>query len=145
MRYANGAKGSLWASQVAIGNENGLRIRIYGSKGGLSWHQEHPNHIEFTPIGEPARRLSRGTGSAGAEAARVTRIPGGHPEGYLEAFATIYAEAAEAIRAHRTGAKVAPEVHFPTIVDGVKGVAFIEACVRSSKAGGTWETVAEVR
>ena len=138
MRYANGARGSLWASQVAVGNENGLRIRIYGTKGGLSWRQEHPNHLEFAPIGEPARRLSRGTGAAGPEAARVTRIPGGHPEGYLEAFATVYAEAAEAIRAHRSGTKPLPDVHFPTIVDGVKGVAFIEACVRSSQAGGTW-------
>jgi predicted dehydrogenase len=138
LRYANGARGILWASQVAPGNENALKIRIYGAKGGLEWRQEHPNQLHWSPFGEPTRIISRGTGAANAAAARVTRIPSGHPEGYLEGFATLYGEIAQAIRAARTGAKPAPEVHFPTVDDGVKGVAFVEAAVRSSAKGGRW-------
>ncbi|MFN7052556.1 MAG: Gfo/Idh/MocA family protein, partial [Gemmobacter sp.] len=103
LRYAGGAKGMLWASQVAPGHENGLRLRIYGDKGGLEWGQETPNQLWFTPFGEPKRLLTRNGAGAGPEAQRVSRIPGGHPEGYLEAFATIYTEAAQAIRAHQAG------------------------------------------
>ncbi len=142
LRFANGARGLLWASQVAPGNENALAIRIYGSKGGLSWRQEHPNQLLWSPLGEAPRVISRGTGAANAAAARVTRIPSGHPEGYLEGFATIYAEVARGIIAARSGAAPAPEVHFPTIDDGVKGVAFIEAAVRSSAAGARWVPLA---
>jgi predicted dehydrogenase len=138
LRYANGARGLLWASQVAPGNENALAIRIYGAKGGLSWRQEHPNQLLWSPLGEAVRTISRGTGAASAAAARVTRIPSGHPEGYLEGFATIYSEVARAIIAARRSAAPAPEVHFPTIDDGVRGVAFIEAAVRSSAAGARW-------
>jgi predicted dehydrogenase len=138
LRYANGARGLLWSSQVAPGNENGLRIRVYGTKGGIEWRQEHPNQLNWSPFGEATRIVSRATGAANAAAARVTRIPAGHPEGYLEGFATIYTEAAHAIRAARTGARPDPVVHFPTIDDGVKGVAFIEAAVRSSAKGGVW-------
>ncbi len=138
LRYANGARGMLWASQVAPGNENNLQIRVYGTKGGLTWRQEHPNQLLWSPLGEATRVLSRGTGSAGPEAARVTRIPGGHPEGYLEAFATIYAEVAHAIRAQQAGVTRPPEVNFPTIRDGVQGVAFIDAAVRSSRADAKW-------
>jgi predicted dehydrogenase len=138
LRYANGARGLLWSSQVAPGNENGLRIRVYGTKGGIEWRQEHPNQLMHSPFGEATRVISRATGAANAEAARVTRIPAGHPEGYLEGFATIYTEAAHAIRAARSGGKPDPAVHFPTIDDGVKGVAFIEAAVKSSAKGGVW-------
>lgn len=138
LRYANGARGLLWASQVAPGNENALAIRVYGTKGGLSWRQEHPNQLIWSPLGEAPRTISRGTGAANAAAARVTRIPSGHPEGYLEGFGTIYAEVARAIIAYRSGAAPGPEVEFPTIDDGVKGVAFIEAAVRSSAAGARW-------
>ena len=138
LRYGNGARGMLWASQVAPGNENNLKIRVYGSKGGLEWRQEHPNQLLYSPFGEAPRILARGTGSAGPAAARVTRIPGGHPEGYLEAFATIYSEAASAIRAAQARTPVAAEVVFPGIHDGVKGVAFIATAIRSSKAGGKW-------
>ena len=138
LRYANGARGSLWASQVAPGNENNLNIRVYGSKGGLAWHQEHPNQLHWTPFGEPTRILSRGGAGIGASAARVTRIPAGHPEGYLEAFATIYSEVAQAIRAAKQATALAPDVTFAHIDDGVEGVVFIDAAVRSSLAAGKW-------
>lgn len=132
------AKGMLWASQVAPGNENGLKLRIYGTKGGLEWKQEDPNYLWYTPFGEPKRLITRGGAGAGAAAGRMTRVPPGHPEGYLEGFANIYAEAARAIKSARTGKKPAKEVTFPGIADGVAGMAFIEACVKSSKANGKW-------
>ncbi|MCW5654807.1 Gfo/Idh/MocA family oxidoreductase [Hydrogenophaga sp.] len=141
LRYASGARGMLWASQVAPGNENALRLRIYGTRAGLEWEQEHPNQLRFTPLGEAPRTVSRGTGSAHADAARVTRLPSGHPEGYLEGFATVYTEIAQAIHAARDGRPAPAEVLFPTIDDGVHGVAFIEAAVRSSAAGATWVDV----
>ncbi|HEY6510358.1 MAG TPA: Gfo/Idh/MocA family oxidoreductase [Burkholderiaceae bacterium] len=139
LRYANGARGLLWASQVAPGNENNLRIRVYGSKGGLDWRQEHPNQLFWSPFGQPTQVIARATGAANAAAARVSRIPSGHPEGYLEAFATLYAEIAQAIRAARKGGPKADKAsHFPTLDDGIAGVAFIEAVVASSARGGRW-------
>jgi predicted dehydrogenase len=133
------AKGMIWASQVAPGNENGLRLRIYGDKGGLSWEQEHPNHLWYTPFGEPRQLITRNGAGAGEAAARVSRIPPGHPEGYLEGFANIYAEAARAIRAARPrGPKLSKDVIYPTVSDGLEGVAFVDACVRSSKKNGAW-------
>ena len=138
MHYANGAKGTLWASQVAVGNENALRIRVYGTKGGLSWSQENPNYLQFSPIGKPTYTITRGGAGSGAEAGRMTRIPPGHPEGYLEGFANIYSEIAHAIRASRSGTHPDAAVLFPTIHDGVKGLAFIEAAVASSEKAGRW-------
>ena len=93
----------LWCSQVAPGNENGLKLRVYGTKGGLEWAQEDPNYLWFTPLGEPKRLMTRNGAGATEAAARVSRIPAGHPEGYLEGFATIYSEAADAIAAKRDG------------------------------------------
>lgn len=138
MRFKGGARGMLWCSQVAPGNENGLRLRVYGDKGGLEWAQEHPNQLWFTPYGEPKRLLTRGGAGAMDAANRVTRIPAGHPEGYLEGFATIYREAADAILAHRNGQDVAADVIYPTIQDGLAGMQFVDACVRSSKRDGAW-------
>lgn len=138
LRFKGGAKGLLWCSQVAVGNENGLKVRIYGSKAGLEWTQADPNYLWFTKLGEPKQLITRGGAGAGAAAARVTRIPSGHPEGYLEAFATIYTEAANAIVAHRDGSSLDKAVVYPTIDDGVKGVAFVEACIASSKQNGSW-------
>ena len=133
MRFANGARGALWASQVAPGNENALMLRVYGTKGGLQWRQENPNQLFWSPYEKPTQILTRGGPGSGDAAARVTRIPSGHPEGYLEGFANIYAEIAAAIKAARAGKKPGKGVQFPTIEDGVKGLAFIEAAVKSSK------------
>ncbi|WP_417766942.1 Gfo/Idh/MocA family protein [Stappia sp.] len=138
LRFSGGARGMLWASQVAPGNENGLRLRVYGEKGGLEWEQEQPNHLWYTPFGEEKRLITRGGAGAGAAAARVSRIPPGHPEGYLEGFANIYQEAARAIRAARGGTRPDPDVLYPTVSDGLAGMAFIDACVRSSARNGQW-------
>lgn len=138
MRFEGGARGTLWCSQVAVGNENGLRLRIYGEKGGLEWGQEDPNKLWFTPFGEPKRLITRGGAGSGDAAARVTRVPPGHPEGYLEGFANIYAEAARAIRAARNGDTSPSGVHYPDIRDGLEGVAFVDACVRSSERNSAW-------
>lgn len=142
MRYEGGARGTLWCSQVAAGQENGLRIRVYGEKAGLEWHQENPNYLQVTPLGQPPYRISRGGAGAGDAAARVTRIPPGHPEGYLEGFANIYAEAARAIIARREGRALDPAVNFPGLKEGLEGVAFVDACVRSSKRNAAWVRLA---
>jgi predicted dehydrogenase len=141
LRYKGGARGMIWVSQVAPGNENGLKLRVYGTKGGLEWKQEDPNYLWHTPFGEPRRLITRGGAGAGAAAGRVTRVPPGHPEGYLEGFANIYTEAARAIKAARTGKKPDKDVTFPGIADGVSGMAFIEACVKSSAKNGKWTKV----
>lgn len=138
LRFKGGAKGMLWSSQVAPGNENALRIRVYGEKGGLEWAQEDPNYLWFTPFGEPKRLITRGGAGSGEAAARMSRIPPGHPEGYLEGFANIYTEAARAILARRTGDPVDDAVIYPTVSDGLKGVSFVDACVRSSQRNAAW-------
>jgi len=141
LRYKNGARGSLWVSQVAPGNENGLTLRVYGTKGGIRWVQTNPNELFYSPFGESTRTITRGGPGSGEAAARVTRVPAGHPEGYLEGFANIYSEVAHAIRAARTGDKVPEGVQFPTIEDGIKGLAFVEAAVESSRGNGKWVKV----
>ena len=138
LRYAGGARGMLWCSQVAPGNENALRLRVYGDKGGLEWAQEDPNYLWFTPFGEPKRLITRAGAGSGPEAGRVSRTPPGHPEGYLEGFANIYAEAARAIRAHAEGRAPDAEVEYPGIAEGIAGMAFIAACIASSKANAAW-------
>jgi len=141
LRYENGARGALWASQVAPGNENNLTLRVYGSKGGIEWRQEHPNQLSWTPFDAPTRIIARGTKNVNAAGSRVTRIPAGHPEGYLEAFATIYSEVAAAVVARRSGADSGVVVSYPGIDDGVAGVAFVDAAIRSSREGGVWVTL----
>ena len=142
LRFPGGAKGMLWASQVAPGNENALRLRIYGDKGGLSWAQEDPNYLHFTPFGEPPQLIRRGGAGSDAAAGRVTRVPAGHPEGYLEGFATIYSDAAELIWAKIDGrAADAAATLAPSVADGVAGVPFIEAVVASSRKNGAWTKV----
>lgn len=144
MRFKGGARGILWSSQVAPGCENGLKLRIYGTKGGLEWSQEDPNYLWFTPFGEAKRLITRGGNAAGNAANRLTRTPGGHPEGYLEGFANIYAEAARAIKAKRSGADVPSDVIYPTVYDGLLGMSFIDACVRSSSRNGTWVSMPSI-
>lgn len=126
----------LWASQVAVGNENGLKLRVYGIKGGLEWAHENPNYLWFTPYGQPKQLLTRGGAGALVEAGRVTGVPSGQPEGYLKGFAIIYAETARAIRAAQAGKAPDPAMIFPTIEDGLAGVKFIEAAVNSSSSNG---------
>ena len=138
LRFNNGARGMIWASQVAPGNENGLKIRVYGTKGGLEWTHADPNYLWYTPFGEPKRLITRGGAGSGPAAGRVTRVPPGHPEGYLEGFANVYSEVARAIKAKRAGKKRDKDVAFPGIADGVAGMAFIEACVKSSEKNGKW-------
>ncbi len=142
LRFQGGARGMLWCSQVATGLENGLKLRIFGTKAGIEWNQEDPNYLWVTPLGAPKFRLTRGGVGTGPEAARVSRIPPGHPEGYLEGFANIYAEAGRAILARRDGVAVAPEVTFPGLKEGLEGVAFVDACVRSSARNGAWVSLA---
>lgn len=142
MRYTSGARGTLWCSQVASGQENGLRLRIFGTKGGIEWEQENPNYLWVAPLGQPKYRLTRGGPGSGEAAARLTRIPSGHPEGYLEGFANIYAEAARAIIARRDGTTLDSAVIFPGLKEGLEGVAFVDACVRSSKRNGAWVRLA---
>ena len=143
LRYHGGARGVLWASQVAPGNDNALKLRVYGARGGLEWAQERPDELLVTRHGEAQRRLVRGGPETGAAAARVTRLPAGHPEGYPEAFATIYADAAELILALREGRAPDPAAAtVPGIADGVAAMAFVAATVESSAAGGVWTRVA---
>lgn len=138
LRFAGGARGMLWSSQVAPGNENALRLRVYGETGGLEWAQEDPNYLWHTPFGEPKRLITRNGSGAGDAAARLSRIPPGHPEGYLEGFANLYGEAADAIVAMRDGKKPASDVIYPSVRDGLKGVQFVSACVKSSARNAAW-------
>ncbi len=142
MRYESGARGMLWCSQVAPGRENGLRLRIYGDKGALEWAQEDPNYLWFTPHGDPSRRMTRNGAGATEASTSVSRIPPGHPEGYLEAFATLYTEAAGAIRAVQGGqSRDAVTGKLPGLKAGQEGMAFIRACVTSARDDAAWVTV----
>jgi predicted dehydrogenase len=141
LRWKGGARGSIWASQVAPGNENNLSLRVYGSKGGLEWRQEDPNYLWFSTLGQTPRLITRGGAGAGPEAGRVTRVPSGHPEGYLEGFASLYSEIARAIRAARGGGKPDAAVMYPTVEDGLVGMEFVEAALESSRNGNVWVKV----
>lgn len=138
LRFKGGAKGMLWASQIAVGNENALRLRVYGSKGGIEWDQENPNQMTFTQFGQPKQVFTRGGAASSGAGARNLRIPGGHPEGYLEAFATLYTEAAQLIRARTAGVDAPRDVHAPDIQDGIAGMKFIAACIESSANDARW-------
>ena len=141
LRWKGGARGSIWASQVAPGNENNLSLRVYGTKGGLEWRQEDTNYLWHSALGQPPRLITRGGAGAGLEAGRVTRVPSGHPEGYLEGFASLYSEIARAIRAARQGGKPDAAVIYPTVEDGLVGMEFVEAALESSRKGNVWVKV----
>jgi predicted dehydrogenase len=139
LRFKGGAKGVLHSSQISVGVENGLNIRVYGEKAGLAWQQEHPNQLLVTYPDRPAEIWGRGNGYLTSETAKAcTRIPAGHPEGYLEAFGNLYREAFRAIRAEVSGKALPKDLDFPTIDDGIEGMAFIETVVKSSKLGAKW-------
>src|SRR6266404_5644714 len=139
LRFAEGAKGALWASQVATGNANNLRLRVYGEKAGIEWHQEEPNDLQFAKLSE-APEILRQPGSGGnSPAAHASRIPAGHPEGYLEAFAQLYTDLAEQIYARRENRKPSTaSLLVPTVEDGVEGMRFIAATLESSKRNAAW-------
>ena len=136
MKYTNDVKGMLWVSQIATGKENGLSIRVFGTKAGIEWSQENPNFLKFSRLGESLRTLSRGGPSIGSLAGDATRIPSGHPEGFIEGFANIYSDTADLIIAHRSNSKINSLA--PTINDGIRGMQFIETAVKSSTSGGVW-------
>ncbi len=139
LRFSGGARGGLWASQVAPGNENALRLRVFGERGGLEWAQEHPNQLRLSPFGRPVSIISRGGSGAGPAAAHATRIPAGHPEGYLEGFAQIYRDAAELIRAAEEGRAPDPACTLvPGIADGLRGMRFVAASIASGRANAAW-------
>jgi predicted dehydrogenase len=139
LRFAEGAKGALWASQVATGNANNLRLRVYGEKAGLEWHQEEPNDLQFAKLGEAPEILRRPGSGANSPAAHASRIPAGHPEGYLEAFAQLYTDLAEQIYARREKRSPSPaSLLVPTVEDGVEGMRFIAATLESSKRNAAW-------
>jgi predicted dehydrogenase len=140
MRYQGGARGLLWSSQVALGNSNGVRLRVFGSTGSFQWFQEQPNELIYAPLGGRVQIIKRGADEVSEDAKVRSRTPPGHPEGYLEAFANLYAGFAEAIRArkeNRPPGLVGQNI--PLAYDGLKGVAFVEAVVDSAEATDpTW-------
>jgi predicted dehydrogenase len=139
LRFDNGARGSLWVTQTAAGVENGLRIRVSGTKGSLEWEQESPTRLTFKPIDGPVRIYTPNGPGTLPSSARACRIVAGHPEGFHEAFANIYSDAAEAIAARRSGREPDPlALDFPNERDGAIGVKFVEAAVASSRANGAW-------
>ena len=144
MRFEGGAKGMLWCSQVAPGNENNLRLRIFGENGGIEWSQEDPNYLWYSPYRAPKQLLTRAGSGAADSANAVSRTPGGHPEGYLEGFANIYTEAAKAIRAVGAAKPIPTDIKLQGIEEGVEGVRFLTACVQSSKRNSAWVSLWQV-
>ena len=146
LRFRGGGKGVLAISQVATGEENGLTLRVYGSQGAIHWAQENPNYLSVYRYGEPRQVLTRGQGYLSDPAKASTRVPTGHPEGYLEAFATIYCGIVRAIRGHVDAKPLRPdEYEFPTVQDGLRGMQFIQQAVESSNRGAVWVSLPEAR
>jgi len=139
LRFDNGARGMLWVTQTAAGVENGLRIQVSGNKGTIEWHQERPTRLIFKPLEGPMRTYTPNGPGALPASQRACRIVAGHPEGFPEAFANIYSDAAEAIAARRSGGTAdGLAMQFPNERDGAIGVKFVEAALESSKANGAW-------
>jgi predicted dehydrogenase len=137
MRYATGARGLLWASQVAVGEENSLQLRVYGSKGSLRWRHEVPNELWFAELGQPLKRLTRGMAGLPPSALAATRLPAGHPEGFIEAFAQVYKEFADDLRRHERG-ESSNESLVPGLAEGIRNLAFIEAALQSHQRNAAW-------
>ena len=142
LRFAQGAKGGLWATQIAVGNENNLHLRVYGEKAGLEWRQEHPNLLIFTPLGQQRRTITRGGPGTGRAVAHAIRVPSGHPEGYLEAFAQLYTDLAEQITAKIEKRAPNPEsLLVPGVQDGIDEMKFMSAVLLSSRNGSAWTSI----
>jgi predicted dehydrogenase len=139
LHFDNGASGVLMATQVAAGKENGLAIKVFGERGGLEWRQEEPNSLTVRWLDKPMEVYRAGMPYLSKSAKDFTRTPSGHPEGYLEAFANIYSTFAKAVVDYKNGKKASASLYdFPDVNDGVRGMAFIEAAVKSSKARQKW-------
>ncbi|MCG3211806.1 MAG: hypothetical protein FOGNACKC_05452 [Anaerolineae bacterium] len=139
LRFKNGARGVLWCSQIAAGEENGIAIKVYGTKAGLEWHQEHPNWLYFKDPAGPMQVYKRGNGYFGEAATRATHLPFGHPEAFFEAFGNLFMNITDTIRAKLVGREpTALELDFPTVYDGARGVKFIEKVVESSRSDQKW-------
>ena len=136
LRMSNSARGMIWVSSAATGGENGLRIRVFGSKGAIDWFQDEPNSLKYTPLNEPTRIYTRGSAYLSDLSIKSSRVAAGHPEGFFEAFANIYTEFAEAIIAKKNQLEFKPT--FPTIEDGVRGIEFIFAAKESSNKNSNW-------
>ncbi len=137
--YKGGAKGVYWSSQIAAGHDNALRLRIYGTKGAVEWFQETPNTARVSFPDRPSGTISRGRDPMSPRAQSLSRLPSGHPEGYFESFANVYATFIGALAKKLRGEPLAPaDLDFPNVDDGVRGVRFIEACVESSAKGAVW-------
>ena len=138
LRLNGGAKATIWSSQIAPGNENHLQIRVYGEKAGLEWCQEDPNYLYFTKYGSPKQKITRGGAGAIPAANEVSRIPPGHPEGYLEGFANIYSDVANALIDKKNNDFDMNKYHYPTVEDGLEGIRFIERSIASSNSDSSW-------
>lgn len=138
LEYENGASGCYWASQIAIGHDNGLRIRIYGSKGSIKWYQEEPEKFHIAGEDGVFREIHRGCSSIHQTPARYQRLPGGHPEGWFEAMANLYRNFMEHLKAWKDGTFTEEILDYPTIEDGLDGIQFLEACLKSSEQGNVW-------
>jgi len=139
LEYDNGAKGLYWSSQIAIGHDNGFRVRIFGTKASLDWCQEKPNYLKISYLNKPTEIVSRGRDEFYPHAQKYSRIPSGHPEGYFEAFANLYSTFIPALAKKISGETLSEDdLDFPGVEAGIQGVKYIERCVESSKKGVIW-------
>lgn len=139
LRYDNGARGAMWVSAVAAGEQVGLRLRVYGEKGHIAWEQSDPDKLKFALQGEASRTLVRGQSDLSPAAGRATRIVAGLPEGYFEAFATLYRDYADILTARQAGVAPDPLAQWaPMVGEGARGMAFVEAALSSHAEGGCW-------
>ena len=139
LKFSNDATGSFWCSQVAIGHDNGLKVRIYGTRGSLVWEQENPNYLEVSSLDTPRKTISRGRDDLHDLASKDVRLPAGHPEGFYEAFSNIYSNFLSALQDKKSGKRVDPEKYdYPDVEAGLQGVKFIETCLESSEKNGKW-------
>jgi predicted dehydrogenase len=139
VKYTNGASGSYWVSQMAVGTDHGFNVRIFGNKGSIKWHQYKPEYLEIAMLGQPVQIYSRGNSYLYPVEQALSRIPSGHPEGYFSAFANIYSAFADALRAHKEGRdSTSGSFDYPDISSGINSVRFVERCLESSQNGSVW-------